>query len=307
MNNLTIPNERKLSAQFTARRISESLRFGAEKEHLATILRNDTKGNLARCQLESLGDVMLQAAVTGLTLNPLLGYAYVIPQGDKATLTPSYKGMMFLVSRAGTLRGAPQANVVREKDPLFEVTTVNGVRSITHTENRGERGKITHAYCIAHFADGSPPHVEVMDAHDLAAVQKASTSRNAKGGQVWRSDFAVEMCKKSVMRRAWKWWPKDAAMQHAVEVMNTLDPIDFGRADPDTASGLCIDEDQALALRDQCSAAGVPDGQIGAWLERLAKRHGLAQISDLSASKFDDVQAELGRYLKAWAEREAAK
>lgn len=304
---LIIPGEKKVISQFNARRIEDSLRFGAEKEHLATIIRADAKGSLLKCQPDSFGEVMLQAAVTGLSLNPMLAYAYVIPEGGRATLKPSYKGMMHLCAKSGVLRGAPQANVVRQHDPVFEVSTVNGVRQVKHVEGRGERGAVTHAYCIAHFRDGGM-HVEVMDQHDLAAVMEASTSRNPRGGAVWRSKFSIEMCKKSVIRRAWKWWPKDPALEHAVEVMNQYDPIDFGQADDAVSAEpeVCISDDQELQLRDLCTAAGVPDADIGRWLERLAQRYGLADIRNLPASRFDSVSKELSGYLDQWKERQHA-
>ena len=306
MSALVIANEKRTMSQFSSRRVMDSLQFSAEKQHLQAVIDAD-KGSLAKCDPASFGDVLLQVAVTGLTINPMLQYAYVIPEGGRATLKPSYKGMMFLASRSGILAGAPQVNVVRENDPVFEVTTINGIRQVKHVESRGKRGAVTHAYCIARFRDGSPHHIEVMDAEDLAAVQEASTSRNERGGKVWRSKFAIEMCKKAVMRRAWKWWPKDAELEHAVAVMNQYDPIPIDAAEPDEAPAVCIDEEQFLQLRDQCTAAGVAEDQIGRWLGRLAQRYGLNDIRALSIDRFPEVQSDLAGYLKQWQERAAGK
>lgn len=302
MNALVIANEKRLGSQYRARRSLDTLNFAAEKQHLEAIIRNDSSQGrqlqrVAKENPASYGDMLLQAAAAGISINPALGYAYVIPYGDRATLFISYKGLIHVVSRSTVLRGAPQAVLVRQKDPAFKVWTDETGRHFEHVEFRGDekaRGQITHAYCIAHFRDGGS-HIEIMDSFELAQCEAAASSRNSKGGAVWRGPWKGEMCKKSVLRRAWKWWPKDGALEAAIQTMDQLEPAPF---DDSGEPEVCVTDDDVLGLRDQCTAAGLDDQQTSRWLVKLAGRYGLTDMHNLPASKLATVREELAGYLQ---------
>lgn len=297
MNGLVIANERKLGSQYRARRAMESLNFAAERQHLESIIRNDASKQkqlqmIASENPGSYGDLLLQAASAGISINPSLGYAYVIPYGKQASLFVSYKGLIHVVSRSTVLKGAPQAVLVRQKDPIFRVWSDENGRHLQHEELRGDskaRGEITHAFCIAHFRDGGS-HIEVMDSFELAQCE-------AKGGPVWKGPWKGEMAKKSVLRRAWKWWPKDGALEAAMATMDQLEPATWEDSGVGEAE-ICVSDDDVLGLRDQCIASGLDDAQASRWLAKLAGRYGLADMHNLPASKLATVRQELAGYLE---------
>lgn len=292
---ITIPQERRFVAQFNGRK--SGLKWATEKRHLESHFQRNRE--LAECDPESLADVLLQAAGVGLSLNPALGHLYPIPYREdgvkRAQVTIGYRGLIAMAAAADTIKFI-QGNLVREKDPVFRVFTTTGGRQIEHEEARGPRGDVTHAYCLAHFTNGGH-HVEVMTAAELEACERAATARNAKGGAVWRGPFRSQMEIKSVIRRAWKFWPKDSAgrLERAMSVMDELEPFE-----PSSEPEVCIDQDQALRLHAVCTDAGMSGPEADAWLRRLAQRYGLAEIGNLPAGRFERTLGELRAYVAQW-------
>lgn len=289
---IQIPQERRVIGQFNSRRGSAPLKWAAEKQFLVAHFQRNK--DLLECEPESLGDVILQAAGIGLSLNPALGYVYPVPYRDggvkRAQALIGYRGLLAMAAQADTVRNI-QANLVREKDPVFRVWTDTSGRQIAHEENRGARGEVTHAYCIAWFPGGGH-HVEVMTAQELGACEKAASARNQAGGAVWRGPFRSQMQIKAVIRRAWKFWPRDAGgrLERAIAAMDELEPLDPGPA-------VCITDEDALRLHAMCTDAGLSSAEADAWLDRLAKRYGLAEIKNLPAADLERAARELKAYL----------
>lgn len=297
MNLIPAKSEKSLAARFN--RMGD-LRYQAEKQHLlAHIQRND---KIARCSPESIEHAMLQVADIGLTLNPAAAHVYLVPYWNKATresqLQPliGYRGLLHLVYRAGTIKDV-QANLVHANDPVFRVRTTVLGREIEHEEalRSDNRGEVTHAYVIARFANGGH-HVEVMDAEQLAAVERAAKARSDAGGKVWNGPWRGEMMKKAVIRRAWKHWPLDGEIQHAMTALDRLEPVELDNDEPE----VCITEEQAMALHAQCIDAGMDETLASKWMHALARRYGLRQITDLPASRYDGVRQELAGYIAEW-------
>lgn len=287
-----ISKDKSMVAQFTARRASPDLRFKNEVGFAMAQVQNNEK--LQRCDPNSVGNAIIEAGAVGLSLHPRLGHAYLIPYGNQCQLSIGYQGMTHLVARAGTLKSV-QANVVCENDPEFNDWTDRTGRNIMHRTARKNRGKVTHAYCIAHFSNGGY-HIEVMDAEELAACERAASSRNKAGGAVWRSAFRSEMCKKAVIRRAWKHWPKDdgGVIAAAMEAMDKFEPVDFDRE-----VELTVTEDDVNEMHAKLTDAGLEAVTADKWLQRIADISGLGSIRDLPASAKDKVLSDLDGYLAA--------
>lgn len=293
--------ERSLAARFN--RMGE-LRYQAEKQHLmAHIQRN---GKIADCSPASVEHAMLQVADIGLTLNPAAAHVYLVPYWNKhareSQLQPliGYRGLLHLVYRAGTIKDV-QANLVYEGDPVFRVRTTVMGREIEHEEalRADKRGKVTHAYVIARFTNGGH-HVEVMDADQLEAVERAAKVRSAAGGKVWDGPWRGEMMKKAVIRRAWKSWPLDAGLQQAMTVLDHVEPVSLDDDEPQ----VCISDEQALAIHARCVDAGMSDQLASKWVHALARRYGLREISGLPSARYDEVVRELDGYIEQWRQQQ---
>src|SRR3990167_10953117 len=64
---------------------------------------------------QSIQDSIIQVASLGLTLNPAIKYAYLIPRSGKACLDPSYLGLIYLAQRDGCIKDV-YADVVYQTD-----------------------------------------------------------------------------------------------------------------------------------------------------------------------------------------------
>jgi len=139
-----------------------------------------------------------------------------------------------------------------------------------------------------------------MGRKDLDAVRAASQRRNKAGGAVWKV-WPHEMMRKSVIRRASKFWPKDSGgiIEHMMQVSDTHDGIDF-ELDPDEAppeAELCMSTDMYTELFDLLTDRGIDPTAAPEWLRRWAQSKGYATIEDTPARLFDEAKSGLTKVL----------
>lgn len=176
---------------------------------------------LALCAPVTVQNAIINVASIGLTLQPALGYAYLVPdsvkQGDVwvnvCTLKVSFKGLMKIATDSGSITWC-KAEIVKEKD-VFEY---NGPCALPrHTmQPFGDRGKTVGVYCVAKTHDGDYL-VDIMDAAEIQKIRSA-----AKTKTVWGA-WPDEMAKKGIIKRASKQWPKtdqSERLDRAIEVVN---------------------------------------------------------------------------------------
>ncbi len=212
--------------------------------------------------------------------------------------------------KAGTVKSV-QVNLVYRNDAEFQVWSDENGRHLRHVENaRGDRGTVTHAYCVAHLTAGGPPLIEVMNHEQIAAVERAATKRT-KGGMVWKSDFRDEMCKKAVVRRASKFWPKDdgGLLQHMADVVDRFDPLEFDQNHdtPPPEAELCMNADQATELNDLLVDRGITPEAAPEWIRRWAQSKGYGSIDDTPARLFTEAKETLTKRLDERSKTPAAE
>lgn len=162
---------------------------------------------LAGCLIHTVQNAIINVAAVGLTLNPSLGYAYLVPEGvkqgdgkyaDECMLRVSFKGLLKIATDSGSIKWA-KAEIVKQNDS-FEY---HGPCTMpTHTMNPfSDRGETIGVYCVAKTHDGDYL-VDVMGIDEINKIQKA-----AKTGYVWNS-WRDEMIKKAMIKRASKQWPQ---------------------------------------------------------------------------------------------------
>ena len=268
-------SDRSLISRFTGNPSNKSIKFSAQRAFALQILQGSEK--LRKCTPLSIHNAMLDVAYSGLSLSPTQAQLYLIPYADKAQLVIGYRGLEQLAYRTGVVK-AIQAALVCENDPVFRVGTGEHGRYIAHEEARTDRGEVTHAYCIATFADGNR-HVEVMDREQLEAVEAAASKRNAAGGAVWRSKFRGEMQKKAVIRRAWKHWPQDSGghLAHAQRILDDLEPVVF-----EGEATRLITKGQVSTLTDLCAEHSVNT-------DTVARAFGAASLAMIPHDKFEEA------------------
>lgn len=159
--------------------------------------------SLAYASPESIRKAVTLVANSGLTLNPQLGLAYLVPRWNKNAgllechLEPSYKGLRRLGMDSGAIDTAV-AELVYDKD---DFKWVDRYSKPIHDFNPfdSNRGKLIGGYCLARRPDGSFITTPVSAAL-LAKIQALSF------GGIW-NDWYEQMVSKSIIRQGFKDWP----------------------------------------------------------------------------------------------------
>ena len=190
---------------------------------LQAIQSND---KLAQCAPHTVQNAIINVASIGLTLQPALGYAYLVPESVKykdannreywqqeCTLKVSFKGLMKIATDSGSIMWC-KAEVVKEQD-TFEY---KGPCALPNhiMQPFGDRGKTVGVYCIAKTHDGDYL-VDIMNAAEITKIKGA-----AKTKYVWDA-WPDEMSKKAIIKRSSKQWPKteqSERLDQAIAVVN---------------------------------------------------------------------------------------
>ena len=160
----------------------------------------------------SLKMAMANVAAIGLSLNPALHMAYLVPRDNKIILDISYRGLIQLAVQAGSIKWA-KAEIVRQTD-TFKYLGVDE-KPAHQFDPFGDRGSMVGVYCVAKLSDGSYL-TEVMTRNQIEEVRRVSKAK--KGPWV---NWYEEMAKKTVIKRASKTWPQvSVQFTNAVQVLN---------------------------------------------------------------------------------------
>lgn len=191
---------------------------------------------LKKCSIESKQSAILNIAQTGLTLNPIYKYAYLVPRyiyGQyECVLEPSYQGLVKLITDTGSVK-AIQAKLVYEND-VFEYTPNDFKTPIIHKSNPlKDRGAVIGVYAVALLNDNSVQS-EVMNIDELHEIRSRSESYKAFMAKkikscVWTTDEG-EMMRKTVIKRIFKYLPKSDKIENVVKAIS-LDDQDYKPTD----------------------------------------------------------------------------
>lgn len=214
-------------------------RFMKEASFAIQIIGNSPQ--LQKATRASIVGAMLNVANTGLTLNPVLKLAYLIPRNAKVRddsgrdfwetrcyVEPSYMGLMKLATDTGSVRHFE--SFVVYKGDLFEFDLVNRrpTKHVPYWSLGADRGPIVGCYGIATLTDGSTV-VEHMGADELLKIRSKSDN---KAGSVY-TDWEGEMARKAVLKRLAKYVPKSDRSEAFLAAMD-IDNESFNLTLPET-------------------------------------------------------------------------
>ena len=205
-----------------------------KKECSFALQHINKNAQLQKATVESKLEAVLNIAQIGLSLNPVLKEAYLVPRwnGQKKQvechLEPSYQGLIRLVTDTGAVRSM-ECHLVHENDDF--VIAIHTPEKVKHSWGFGDRGAIVGAYSVATLSDGSK-HVETMSKQEIEKIRDSSESYKAfKAGKIksciW-TEHSGEMERKTVIRRHIKYLPRTGEqVGKAIE----LDEKDFIASD----------------------------------------------------------------------------
>lgn len=197
--------------------------------------RNDFLAKTAISNPISAQNAIINIAAIGITLNPVSKLAYLVPRDGMVCLDISYMGLLHLAQSCGCILWG-QCKLVYSNDTYES----NGLDTApTHKYNAfGERGSVVGGYCTVKTPGGD----YLTEEMSLAEIKTTEATSKAKNGP-WKN-FWEEMARKTIVKRASKYWPRSERLDHATSVLNDSEGIYTEPDMPYTPEEKVIENDQ---------------------------------------------------------------
>lgn len=236
---------------------------------------------------ERLEMAVLGAASLGLSLNPSLNYACVVPRAQKKGEPPvlrfelMYQGLIKLATAEGAVKGL-RVGVVHRNDP-FEYDQATGHLShkpdpFARKESRGPR---VGAYCVAILHDGTElPHV--MGHEEIEDIKSRIPNM---GYSPWKGKYTEDqMWIKTCIKQASKFWPRTTGEHINFREAVAYDDQEYGNPD-----AVYVTQDQIKELET------IAEGTQG--LEKICRAYGIQTIGTLLEANFKAAKNRLKAYV----------
>lgn len=231
------------------------LSFNKELEWAIQIFeKNDY---LMKMNTQSIKNSLVNIALSGLSLNPVLKEAYLVPRKGVCCVDPSYMGLVKVVTNTGSVVDIV-ARIVYDKDH-FDIQ-LGSKGYVDHSPFKGaDPGKPMFVYSIATLPGGKE-NIDYMRWAEVMGIRARSESVKKGNMSPWDTD-ENEMAKKTMVKRHWKLLPKTERAilaANAIDLDNQANGIDFeeekrrernkANAGDPPAPALATDEDFATLL-----------------------------------------------------------
>lgn len=160
----------------------------------------------------SLQAAIINVASIGISLNPAQKHAYLVPRDGKVCLDISYMGLMHLAMSTGSILWG-QCKLVHSND-TYKNRGLDKAPDHSYSPF-GDRGNVIGAYCTVKTCHGDYLTDEMSHA-DIVIVQNSSKAKNGPWKTHWN-----EMARKTVVKRAAKYWPAIERLNSAIHHLNT--------------------------------------------------------------------------------------
>ena len=193
----------------------------------------------AKINPESLYNSILQAAESGLSLNPQWQEGYFVPYNTKidgkdvpaVTFSPMYRGKKKLLIVKGVIKNI-ETELVYEGE-FFEESMLNGVHQINHKPNsfkRADHNKIIGGYAIVTLNNDEKQFI-VKGRDYFDRCMKASQQKmGGKTSPAW-SQWFDQMCEKCLINAADSKIPKIGINKETTELLNNINTNDIDYVD----------------------------------------------------------------------------
>lgn len=250
--------------------VDRSINFDREAEFAMQVLQgNDYALKIALSNRQSVVAAVINIAAIGISLNPAKRQAYLVPRDGKICLDISYMGLLDLAIESGSIRWG-QAKLVHEHDG-FSLNGLDQAPNHQHDPFCKDRGAVIGAYVVVKTPEGDYL-TETMSRDEIDGIMQRSQSVKSGKSSPWKSDWG-EMARKTVVKRAYKYWPKTDRLDQAIHHLNT-----------DSGEGLAT-----LAVQQAPQRGALPPPADSPERDAL-----YARLQDITTTGLD-------AYAKAWA------
>ena len=264
---------------FTPVVADESINWGKESQFaIQAFQKNDYLAKIATSNPISAQNAIINVAAIGITLNPASKLAYLVPRDGGVCLDISYMGLLHIAQQAGSILWG-QCKLVHANDTYES----NGLdKAPAHKYQAfGERGPIIGGYCTVKTPDGD----YLTEEMSLADIKKVAATSKAKKGP-WQT-FWEEMARKTIVKRASKYWPKVDRLDRAIHNLNT----DVGEGVQDESQPEVIIDVESHIISVTESKGRTPE-QLFNWLSQVYKRE-IQCFDDMSEEEKQETARKL--------------
>lgn len=169
-------------------------------------------------------NALKNVVLTGMTLNPTLKLAYLVPYKGRVQMQSSYMGKKSFAINTGLVLDI-EAYLVYKGD-TFEIEQGTNAH-ITHKPNPWGKKKqedILGGYYIIKYPNGTT-QFDTMTIEEIDDIRKRSPSVGKDKQSPWTTDYK-EMAKKTIINRAYKQIPKLEMSEKARTAMEILNRVD---------------------------------------------------------------------------------
>ena len=240
--------------------------------------KNEYLAKTAMANPVSAQNAIINLAAIGITLNPAAKLAYLVPRDGMVCLDVSYMGLLHLAQSTGAIKWG-QCKLVHQGDTYES----NGLDAApTHKYNAfGDRGPVVGGYCTVKTADGDYL-TEEMSLAEIKAVEASSKAKNGPWKNWWE-----EMARKTIVKRASKYWPRVDRLDAAINHLNT-DGGEGIAESPEPEQIVNVDE----AIMAAVSKQGREMSQFFEWASKLLKRQ-IASLDDITEPEKQAIARKL--------------
>lgn len=265
----------------------QSITWEKEKQFaIQAFQKSEYLEKVARSNPSSAQNAIINVAAIGITLNPASKLAYLVPRDGQVCLDLSYMGLLHLAIQSGSIRWG-QCVVVHANDQ-FKLVGID--KAPVHEYNcfatPDERGDPVGAYCVVKTMDGdflteTMGKSDILSIRDRSSAWKAWVSKQKKCP--WVTD-ELEMWRKTVVKRAYKYWPKVERLDRAIEYLNT-----------DGSEGILVDDSTQQqeiiinpvdAIKAAIAKKGRTETQFFEWFSKARKLQEPIQCFDVMSEEW---------------------
>lgn len=227
--NQNLPQQRQImhkAIEDSASKFADSkLDFSSEQVFaVEQIMKNSYSMKVASQNPNSVKLAMYNVAMVGLSLNPQLGQAYLIPRRTRANEAPkivldiSYRGLIDIGTSSNSILCAKSILVYSNDKFEFNGPMEKPFHEFDPFMPKSERGNLKGAYCQVKLPSGDYL-IETMSVQEMHEVRdKSDAFKNGVGPWI---DWAEQMYLKCPVKRGFKWWPnQNQRMASALKLLN---------------------------------------------------------------------------------------
>lgn len=184
---------------------------------IQAIQKNDYLAKIAKSNPASFQNAIINVAALGVSLNPAERRAYLVPRDGMVCLDISYMGLLHIATSDGMIEWG-QSKIVYSND-TYESQGLT--KEPAHKYNPfGDRGEPIGCYCTAKLPTGDFI-TEEMSKEQIHDIRNRSKGFQSGKSTPWKTD-ELEMWRKTVVKRASKYWPHPpkSRLAKAVDVLN---------------------------------------------------------------------------------------